>query len=106
MPSEADFPASGKVTGANGNLVTFVPANTNYELQLQLADGTYTGPLNAPVKALIRVDARKIWTVPSGGNFITPIFGPPRIVQGRVRFLSDDTLVLHTGTNIIVNLPD
>jgi hypothetical protein len=44
-------------------------------------------------------------TVPSGGNFISPIFGPPRIVQGRVRFLSANVLVIHAGTNLMVELP-
>src|SRR5256885_966134 len=106
MPTPTDCPASGKITAVNGNTVTFIPANTNYELQLQTPDGPYTGPLNSPVDGLIRVDARKVWTVPSGGNFIVPIFGPPRIVQGRVRSFSDDALVLQAGTSILVNLPD
>ena len=105
MSTATDFPASGKVTAVNGSTVTFIPFNTNYELQLQ-TDMPYTGPLNSPVEGLIRVDARKVWTVPSGGNFITPIAVPPRIVQGRVRYFSDDTLVLHAGTDLLVNLPD
>ena len=49
--------------------------------------------------------ARKVMTVPSGGNFVVPIFGPPRIVQGRVRYLSADVLVVHAGTNFVVQLP-
>jgi hypothetical protein len=57
------------------------------------------------VPALIRAAARKVYTVPSGGNFIAPIFGPPRIVQGRVRFIDDRALVLHAGAPIIVDLP-
>jgi hypothetical protein len=106
MPSPTDFTASGKITAANGNTVTFVPSGTNYELQLQLPENSPTTPLNAPIEGLIRVEARKVWTVPSGGNFITPIVGPPRIVQGRVRYLSPDVLVVRAGTNIIIALPD
>ena len=47
-----------------------------------------------PVEALVRVRARKVWTVPSGGLFVAPIFGPPRIVQGRVRALDEHEIVI------------
>jgi len=105
MTSERDFPAQGKITSVNGQTVTFIPAGTNYELQLQTQDA-YTGPTNVPVEGVIRVNARKVWTVPSGGNFIVPIFGPPKIVQGRVRQMSDDVLIVHAGTNFVVELPE
>ena len=96
--------ASGKVTSVRDGKVTFVPVNTNYELEL-VCPG-YAGPVNKPVKGVIRVKARKIWTVPSGGNFITPIFGPPKIIQGRVRALDRGSLVLQAGTPVTVELPD
>jgi hypothetical protein len=105
MASEMDLPARGRVTGVNGKVVTFVPAGTNYELHLEAERGPWAGPVNVPVEAVIRLRARKVMTVPSGGNFIQPIFGPPRIVQGRVRQLSAHELVIHAGTNLIVELP-
>ena len=49
--------------------------------------------------------ARKVWTVPSGGNFIAPIFGPPKTIQGRVKWLDEKTLVVHAGTSFLVELP-
>ena len=49
--------------------------------------------------------ARKIYTVPSGGNFISPIFGPPRIIQGRVRYLDETEMVVQAGVPVIVELP-
>jgi hypothetical protein len=58
-----------------------------------------------PVEGVIRVKARKAYTVPSGGNFITPIFGPPRIIQGRVRGVDGNGIVLHAGVAIQVELP-
>jgi hypothetical protein len=96
--------ASGKVTAINGTIVTFLPADTSYELQL-LCPG-YDGPIGKPVLGTIRISARKIWTVPSGGNFIAPIFGPPRIVQGRVRRLEQGSMVVQAGVAVLVELPD
>jgi hypothetical protein len=98
-----DFPARGKVTEIKDGSVVFNPAGTNY--LLRLAADSYTGPLNQPILATLRVTARKVHTVPSGGNFIAPIFGPPRILQGRVLFAADNALVIHAGTPVVVDLP-
>src|SRR5262245_53708696 len=93
MPGPSDFPTRGKVTAVNDGHVVFVPRDTNYEMHLKTTK-PYEGPVNAPVDALIRLSARKVYTVPSGGNFITPIFGPPKIVQGRVRYLDERMIVV------------
>lgn len=103
MPTPNDYPARGKITAIRGDVAVFNPANTNYELQLQVGKG-FSAPLNTPVDVLIRVVARKVWTVPSGGNFVQPIFGPPRIIQGRVRHATDAELVVHAGTTFVVTL--
>jgi hypothetical protein len=95
--------ASGKVVAVKDGVVVFTPAGTSYELYLAVPN--YTGPLNTPVKCLIRVGARKVYTVASGGNFIAPIFGPPRIVQGLVRSGNDKALIVHAGCPIYVDLP-
>lgn len=104
MPGPHDFPAKGKVLRADGDSVVFAPAGTTYQLQLTRAG--YGGPLNEPVRALLRARARKVLTVPSGGNFINPIVGTPRIIQGWV--LSGDArqLVVHAGAPFIVELPE
>lgn len=104
MATATAYQASGKVTSVKEGRIVFAPTGTNYELDL-VCPG-YAGPLNKPVKGTIRVRARKVWTVPSGGNFITPIFGPPKIIQGRVRSLDARTLVVQAGTAITVDLPD
>lgn len=104
-PRVTDFPARGQVKAINGRTVVFQPANTNYELHLTAegsTDGVKTG---VTVSAAIRVKARKVWTVPSGGNFIDPIYGDPRKVQGRIKYLSDSEMVVQAGTPIIVTLP-
>ena len=100
-----DFPAKGKITGVRDGQAVFHPAGTNYELHLNLVDGQPLTESDRPVEVTIRVRARKVWTVPSGGNFIAPIFGPPKIIQGRVKWLDERTLVVHAGTNFVVEMP-
>jgi hypothetical protein len=99
-----DHPARGKVISFKDSTVVFAPANTKYELHLATG-GAYSGPTNKPIQAIVRVTARKMYTVPSGGNFIAPIFGPPRILQGRVLFTDDKTMVIHAGLPVVVDLP-
>jgi hypothetical protein len=105
MPSPNDFPARGKVKQVDGQTVVFMPAGTTYEWHLQLADGATPVPIDKPIDAMICVRARKIWTVPSGGNFVQPIHGEPRIIQGRVKWLDERRLVVQAGTHFLVELP-
>lgn len=104
MSEPSHFPARGKVTSVKDSQVVFEPANTNY--QLHLAVGTpYGGPINTPLQAVVKATARKLYTVPSGGNFIAPIFGSPRIIQGRVLYVDDKSMVVQAGCPILVELP-
>lgn len=105
MATPSDFPARGRLKAARGTSVIFVPEGMTYELELQVRGEPVTGPLDEPIEGLIHLQARKMMTVPSGGNFVVPIFGPPRIVQGRVRYLDERVLVVHAGVNVIVALP-
>jgi hypothetical protein len=102
MPSLSDFPAKGKVIEVRSGQIVFAPTNTTYHLVLA---GSYAGPLKTPVEILIRATARKLWTVPSGGNFIAPITGTPRTLQGHVRFCEGQIIVVHAGVPIAITLP-
>src|SRR6187455_2103734 len=102
MANARDYATVGKVTAVQDGAIVFHPKGTNYQLKLE---GTYDGPLNTAVEILIKAIARKVWTVPSGGNFVTPIFGPPRIVQGRGVYLDDRTIVLRAGADFVIELP-
>jgi hypothetical protein len=96
--------AMGKVLSSADGVVVFNPAGTRYELRLAVSQNTV--PIGKPVKALIHVVARKVYTVPSGGSYITPIFGPPRIIQGIVRQADARAMVVHAGgCPIQVDLP-
>ncbi|MCY2951943.1 MAG: hypothetical protein NTU53_08190 [Planctomycetota bacterium] len=65
----------------------------------------YAGPVNEAIRCLIRVASREVYTVPSGGSFMTPISGPPQIVQGRIKYLDERQMVVQAGAPVIVELP-
>ena len=96
--------ARGKLIAAKDGVVHFAPSGTNYELHL--AAPTYAAPVGQLVTGVVHATARKVWTVPSGGNFISPIFGPPRTIQGRVRALDERSIVVQASLPIVVELPD
>ena len=105
MSRITDFPTRGRVTAKrDDDTIVFKPNGTNYELFVKPA-APYDGPIDEPVDALLRVSARKVYTVPSGGNFVAPIFGPPKIVQGRVKLIDGVYVVVRAGANFIVELP-
>lgn len=105
MARITDFPTRGRVTAKrDDNTIVFRPNGTNYELHLQPI-APYDGPIDEPVDALLRISARKVYSVSSGGNFVSPIFGPPKIVQGRVKLIDGVYVVVHAGANFIVELP-
>jgi hypothetical protein len=104
MASVTDFPARGRVTEKREHGVVFKPVGTSYELILDTA-APYEGPINEPIEALLRATARKVYTVPAGGNFVAPIFGPPRIIQGRIKLIDGNFMVVRAGMNVAVELP-
>ncbi|MGE5611553.1 MAG: hypothetical protein ACM359_20045 [Bacillota bacterium] len=104
MASMTDYPAVGRVLRASDDAVVFQPLGTTYELQLATTS-KYEGPIGQRVSGLIRGAARKVYTVPSGGNFIVPIAGPTRIVQGRIKYLDETQMVVQAGTPIAIELP-
>src|SRR5256885_10334432 len=105
MPSVTDYPARGKIIAMQDRTVVFAPVDTNYEMRLEARGSLEGARVGVVLNGLIRALPRKIWTVPSGGNFIEPIFGPPRRIQGRIRYLDELTMVIQCGTPIIVSLP-
>ena len=103
MTTLKPVPAKGKVTRVRDGGVVFNPTNSNYELYL--TSEPYQGPVNVNVEVVIRVTARKIYTVPSGGNFIAPILGTPRTIQGMVRDLDEHSMIVQAGTPVLVEFP-
>jgi hypothetical protein len=99
-----DFLARGKVTSTKDGVVVFEPSDANYQLHLQCTK-TDSVPIGQLLIARVGAKARKVYTVPSGGNFIQPLFGSPRIIQGRALFLDDKLVVIRATIPISVQLP-
>jgi hypothetical protein len=104
MATSTDFPAHGKVLSVSNGGVVFAPANSTYQMQLATSE-PYTGAIGKPIAAILRGKARKIYTVPSGGGFVSPIFGPPKIVQGWALYVDDRTVVIRGGVPFVIELP-
>jgi hypothetical protein len=96
--------ATGKVVEVKDSIVIFQPSSTNYQLYLQTAR-PYTGPVGQLIDARIRAKARKVYTVPSGGGFISPIFGSPRILQGRTLHVEERQIVIRAAVPVAIDLP-
>ncbi|HEY1921887.1 MAG TPA: hypothetical protein VGG44_03900 [Tepidisphaeraceae bacterium] len=96
--------ARGKVTEARNATVIFQPLDTNYQLHLK-SPKPYTGPIGQIISARIHAKAVKVYTVPSGGGFISPLFGPPKIIQGRAIQVDERMIVIRAGALISVELP-
>jgi hypothetical protein len=99
-----DYAARGLIGEVQEGQIVFQPHNTNYQLHLKTT-GRYAGPVGVPVQGIIRLQARKIYSVSSGGSWVAPIVGTPRTVQGRVKYLSPIQLVVQAGTTFVVELP-
>jgi hypothetical protein len=104
MATATEMLARGKVMKVADGKIVFQPQNTNYEMYLQ-PSRPYSGPMGTLVSARIRVKAKKVYTVPSGGGFIAPIFGPPRTIQGRALKMDGGSVIIRAGTSIEVELP-
>ena len=94
--------AHGRVLSADDSFVLFSPANTPYRLKLK--SSLKTAP-QSPIDGVIRAKARKVLTVSGGGNFISPIEGPPRVIQGWVTAIEGATLVVKAGAPMVIELP-
>jgi hypothetical protein len=79
--------------------------NTNYELHLY--------PVNPPKAQVgkriigeIRLRARRIDVVETGGQYIEPVYGRPRRVQGTVIAVTNDAIVVDAGAPVHVTPTD
>jgi len=105
MASPSDFPARGKIIRVEGNTVVFNPSGTTYELHLVNKGREMPAASGSAINCQIRGVVRKIWTMASGGNFVTPILGTPRVVQGMVRYLDEKIAVIQAGVPFVLALP-
>jgi hypothetical protein len=91
--------ARGVLARAGAELITIEFPNTNYRLDLRPL-----GPVHAAegkrIIGVIRLDARRIDTVDTGGRYVEPVYGPIRRVQGTVIAVEGDAVVVNAGMPI------
>jgi hypothetical protein len=87
-------------------LITLNAPGTNYRNSFKF-DGL-TPPIGKKIYGTIYAQGRKIEEVSDGGNYVEPLFGRPRRMQGLV--LAQDTakneLLVQAGYEVVVKLPD
>ncbi|MFO0831336.1 MAG: hypothetical protein U0637_05760 [Phycisphaerales bacterium] len=94
----------GAVTPATATrpaFLTFLIPNTNYELHLE-PSGEVSGQVGRRLVGTIRVHARRIDVTRTGGQFIDPVYGRPRRMQGTVTAIHEGSLVVDVGTSVHV----
>lgn len=99
-----DLTTTGEFLGTRGDWVIVKPLNANYEHHLRF-EGASPSALGKHVRGVFRGVARKVYGVPSGGAFVTPILGTPRIVQGRVVSVTDRQLAVRAAGVWLIDLP-
>ena len=94
------------VDSVQDGFVTLKTPNNNYRNSFKLPEGLtltagqrITGTIHAPAWKVDRVDL--------GGNYVEPLFGRPRRMQGTILAVNTDTneLTVQTGYDVIVKLP-
>lgn len=81
--------------------------NTSYQLHL-IPAGAVTTAIGKRTVGVVRVDARRVDVVKSGGRYVEPVTGRPRRVQGAVisKDASANTITVNAGVPIVLKLTD
>ena len=102
--SSIDLATRGKILRIESGRVVFHVIDTNYELHLETSQDL-SSFVGQKANGRVRVKARKVYGVPSGGNFVQPVLGTPRIIQGRVLHLDEHSITVKAGAIFIAELP-
>lgn len=88
---------------ATNDRVVLTFPNTNYRLHLKVLKAPST-PVGKRIHGTVRVGARRIDNVRTGGAYIEPVYGEPRRVQGDVLAIdtADQTITINAGPCPIV----
>jgi hypothetical protein len=81
-----------------GYIVLLVP-NTSYQLHLQ-PTGPITAHIGKRLVGTINAQARRIDVVTTGGQYVEPLFGRPRRVQGTVIETTETAVVVDAGVPV------
>jgi hypothetical protein len=88
-------------------LVTLAVPHSNYKNSFQLAGGSLPAP-GQKVKGTIHAPAWKAEAVELGGNYVEPLYGRPRRMQGTILSVNAaaNELTVQVGYEVTVKLPE
>ncbi|MFP4144538.1 MAG: hypothetical protein ACOCTI_05810 [Phycisphaeraceae bacterium] len=106
-PSTTAPAVTGRIDEISDQQIVLEVLGTDYRLHL-VPVGRIAGEKGDRVTGVIRLQARRVDVVPSGGRFVEPVFGRPRRLQGRVLGgdLGENTLFLHCGAPVVAKLSE
>lgn len=79
--------------------LTFLVPNTSYELHLRPV-GAISAQVGKRILGVIKAQARRIDVVSTGGQYVEPVFGRPRRVQGTIIAIESGAIVVDAGVPI------
>ncbi|HEX7010784.1 MAG TPA: hypothetical protein VF184_12445 [Phycisphaeraceae bacterium] len=96
---------TGRLADKSDDRIVLSLPGTDYRLHL-VPRGSLEAQVGQRVTGVIRVKAKRVDVVPSGGRYIEPVFGRPRRVQGRVigGDVQTNTLHVHAAAPVIAQL--
>jgi hypothetical protein len=94
------------VDGLQDGIVTLAVPNSNYKNSFKLAGGSLPAA-GGKVRGTIHAPAWKAEKVELGGNYVEPLFGRPRRMQGTILAVKSTTneLTVQVGYEVTVKLP-
>lgn len=78
-------------------------ASAKYEVGAQISPAPAAGAL---VQGRLVARGRKVWTIPAGGSFVSPLKGQPRVAQGRVLAVDGKMMVVQAGYPLCIEMPE
>lgn len=99
--------ARGVLAEATPDTVTFAVPGTDYQILLGVLTRV-TSPTGKRLVGTIRVSARRIDLVHTGGRYIEPVYGRPRRIQGNVIAvdLASKSLIIDACVPMVVKPTD
>lgn len=86
-------------TATKPGYIRFGIPNTNYELHLR-PEGQIAARVGGRLVGVVKAQSRRIDVVQTGGEYIEPVYGRPRRVQGTVRAVTGGAVVVDAGVPI------
>lgn len=83
---KVDATVTGKIESIDGDVLVLSLSGTKYKTHFTVEGGAASidTPPGRRIKGTIHARALRMHTAAGGGLFIEPVYGSPRIVQGRV----------------------